>query len=85
MFFFPPFPLCRAWCIWLIGAALLILMDGDLLGGFLRSRSGTEDSDAKDLIRKLEAYQGNKEGKARCDFRAHPSLSLIPQGALKNK
>ena len=52
MFFFPPFPLCRAWCMWLIHAALLILMDGDLLGGFLRSRSGTEDSVAKDLIRK---------------------------------
>ena len=42
MVFFPPFPLCRAWSMWFIRAALLILMDGDLLGGFLRSRSDNE-------------------------------------------
>lgn len=40
-------------------------MDGDLLGGFLRSRSGAEDSDAKDVIRKLEGNQGNRTRKVR--------------------
>lgn len=65
MVFFPPFPLCRAWSTWSILAALLILMDGDLLGGFLRSRSGAEDSDAKDVIRKLEENQGNRTRKVR--------------------
>lgn len=51
--------------MWIIRAALLILMDGDLLGGFLRSRSRTEDSDAKDVIRNLEGNQGNRTRKAR--------------------
>ena len=47
-----------------------------------RSRSGAEDSDAKDVIRKLEGNQGDRtrkvrsgEGEVRGDFRAYPSPS----------
>lgn len=56
-------------------------LGGDLLGRLLRSKSGAEDSCAKDVFRKLERSRGGRTRKER----QGATSGHIPAGALEHK